>query len=207
MTSNRERARANEMAVLTAVGEMGWLSTSQAARWVWSESTMHVATNKASAVLRRLTEQGYLLCRQNALGVRVFILTTSGAIRANGDRGPAYRAGYKLSQLDCYRQQLVFDFLVSMRSRGFVCTGPAGLRRALSTGALLDTELRGADALVCDAEQGTLLPVLVVRSLNVGVIKKAIRLEDVAGGLQLLGQVGLLAQFRRQMIQERNAAQ
>lgn len=199
MLSNRKQAQANELAVLTGVGEVGWLSTSQAARWVWPASTLHVGTNKAAAVLARLTEQGHLLCRLNALGVRVFVLTTKGALRANTVYGPAYCAGYKLSQLDSYRQQQIVEFLLSMRAQGHTCTGPAGLRRAIMTGAVLDCDLQGADALIQDCQTGALFPALLVRSLNLNVVAKAIRLKSVNGSLHLFGSDGLVRQFERAM--------
>jgi len=199
MQSNRERAQANELAVLTGIGEVGWLSTSQAARWVWPASTLHVGTNKAAAVLARLAKQGYLLCRVNALGVRVFVLTTKGAIRANSVYGPAYRAGYKLSQLDSYRQRAILEFLLAMRAQGHACTGPAGLRRAIATGAVLDGGWEGADALIQNRETGALFPALFVRSLNLNVVAKAIRIKSVNGSLHLFGCGALVRQFERAM--------
>lgn len=209
MLSNREQARANELAVLSAVGEVGWLSTSQTARWVWPASTLHVATNKATAVLARLTDQGCLLRRVNAMGVRVFVLTTKGALRANSGYGPAYRAGYKLSQLDTYRQKQIVDFLLFIRAQGHSCTGPAGLRRAIATGAVLDGGWQGADALIQDCDTGALFPALLVRSLNLNVVAKAIRIKRVNGSLHLFGNDALVRQFERAMAklqrEERNA--
>ncbi len=199
MPSNQDKARANELAILTAIGEVGWLSTSQVARWVWPASTLHVATNKAAAALRRLTNQGYLLCRQNALGVRVFVLTTSGALRANGDGWPAYRAGYKLSQLNCYRQQLIVEFILQMLAKGHVCAGPAGLREAIATRAIIEDDFRGADALIQDNEMNVTTPVLVVHSLSHSVVKKAVCLKKVSGVIHLLGHPVLIRQFEKEM--------
>jgi len=199
MTSNAARAKANEQAVLVAVGEVGWLSTAQIACWVWPRSSHHVATNKASLVIQRLVAQGLLLRRTNSTGNGVFILTTKGAVQANGLDGPAYGAGYKLSQLDGYRQRLVVECLLRMRERGYQCTGPAGLRRALLTGALIDDSLRGADALVHLHDAQGLLPILVVRSLNKSVLEKALRLRDASGCLHLLGHPGLIRQVERSL--------
>lgn len=200
MTSNRERARANELEVLTAIGEVGWLSTTQVAAWVWTASTLHVATNKAALVLARLADDGFVIRRNSAVGVGVYVLTTKGAGRANSVHGPAYRAGYKLSQLDCLRQKLVVDFLLITRARGDVCMGPAGLRRGIATGAVPQDDWQGADALVQDGADKVFAPVLIVRSLNLNVVVKAIRLKAVTGRVHLVGNPHLVRQFERSML-------
>jgi hypothetical protein len=200
MLSNRARARANELEVLSAIGEMGWLSTAQIAAWVWKASTLHVATNKASLVLARLTEEGLLLRRESAVGIGVFVLTMKGALRANSVHGPAYRAGYKLSQLDCYRQKLIVNFLISMRLQGHVCVGPAGLRRAMALGLILEGDWQGADALIQNCLDSVFEPVLVVRSLNLNVVEKAIRLKAGSGRLHLVGNSMTVRLFERAML-------
>jgi hypothetical protein len=133
------------------------------------------------------------------MGVRVFVLTTKGALRANSEYGPSYRAGYKLSQLDTYRQRQIVDFLLFMRAQGHTCVGPAGLRQAIATGALLNGDWQGADALIQDRETGMLIPALLVRSLNLNVVDKAVRLKQADGSLRLFGDDALVRQFERAM--------
>jgi hypothetical protein len=89
-----------------------------------------------------------------------------------------------------------------MRAQGNTCAGPAGLRNAIATGALLDVEFQGADGLFRTTPTAEFTPILVIRNLHIGVVKKAIRLSKVTGQLKLLGPNSLVRLFEKEMLKE-----
>lgn len=206
MISTREQGQKNALAALQAVGEVGWLSATQIAQWVWGLGCGHSGRVLADRLVARLQEEGLLLARKGADGRRRFVLTELGAAVANGDTGPSYRKGYKLSQLDDYKQRMTVDYLLTMKDRGCVVSGRAGIRQAILTGALPDDQLRDADGYVHSDERGKSVAVLVVRNTGLGLVKKAIRLEDAADRLELLGYAAIQEQFRKEMKRVRREA-
>ena len=68
MESNAVRARRNEDRVLIAVGLVGWLTVAQVAAWVWPDSGMHSATNRAAEVPARLSAGRLLMRRKSGTG-------------------------------------------------------------------------------------------------------------------------------------------
>lgn len=195
---NIERGRQNENQMLTAIGLVGWLSTAQAAAWVWPTSGKHSATNRAAEVLARLTRQRFLMRRKSGAGVWCYLLTNTGAARANAAyQADAFRAGYDLSMHDVYRQSAIVTYLLSLAAE--VKMGPAGIRGAVRCGLVHDETLMEADAISWDPDLCAWRAALVARTLHPDVLAKARRLRAAAGHLQLLGPDYLLPQFERAM--------
>lgn len=194
MNPNMQRARQVEDEALQAIGFVGWLTTAQVAAWVWPDSGQHSARNRATEVLGRLLEQRLVLRRHTVLGAWAYLLTNSGAARANVAVDlDVCRHGYDLSHLDVYKQGAVVAYLLAQN--GVYRFGPAGVRGAVRCGfAQVDT-LRQADALTWDPDLGGWAAAIVVRSLHVELQAKARRLRTVAARLELLGPPGIVRQF------------
>ncbi|WP_295997995.1 hypothetical protein [Rugamonas sp.] len=201
MNSNSAKARENEMRVLQAIGLVGWLSASQLAKWVWGEENLHSARVSADKVLKRLQTNGLVLRRDSALGVYVYVLTSTGAIQANeGVKVPLFKDGYDLSQLDVGRQGPAVDYLTAQHRIGKTVLGAASLRKALRDGVVMGKGWAGADGLVFDSETGMQRAVLVVRNMHPELIKKAKRIKEEVGELELLGSAGILKAFRKELL-------
>jgi len=74
--SGREVARVNELNCVIAVSKWGHLRIQELARAVWPKAKF--AEQLAARTVRRLTKQGLLLERRNALGGRSLCLTRAG---------------------------------------------------------------------------------------------------------------------------------
>jgi hypothetical protein len=200
MTSNKEKARANELTTLQAIGLVGWLSASQVAHWVWGRENPHSARVSADRVLKRLQDDALIMRRASGTGVFVYVLTKRGAAVANGSLTvPLFRAGYDLSQLDVARQAPAVEYLAEQRHAGNTVLGLAAVRKGMEVGLLKSKALKGADGVVVDHETGQQRAVLVVRNVHPELVKKAKRLKKVYGSLELVGDVGLLRSFQREM--------
>jgi hypothetical protein len=194
MNPNMKRARDNEDQALQAIGLVGWLTTAQVAAWVWPDSGEHSARNRATEVLGRLLEQGFVLRRHTGLGAWAYLLTHSGAARANVCLDMILcRPGYDLSQLDGYKQGTIVAYLLAQK--GVFRMGPAGARGAVRCGFVEVETLRQADALTWDPYAGGWVAAIVVRSLHTELLAKARRLRKVAERLELLGPPGIVHQF------------
>lgn len=173
----------------------------QVAKWVWGAEKPHSARVSVDRVLTRLLQQSLVMRRERALGVFVYVLTNAGAIRANeGVKIPLFRDGYDLSQLDVGRQAPAVEYLTAQHWLGGTVLGVASIRKAMKVGLINGNALAGADGLVLDNETGEKRAVLVVRNTHPGLVKKARRIKMAAGDLELLGSVGLLKAFRKEML-------
>lgn len=74
--SGRDVARSNELSCVIAVSKWGHLRIQEIARAVWPKAKF--AEQLAARTVRRLTKQGLLLERRNALGGRSLCLTRAG---------------------------------------------------------------------------------------------------------------------------------
>lgn len=196
MNPNVQKARQNELQLLLAVGVVGWLTTAQAAAWVWHDKGQHAARNRAGETVLRLLRSGHLLRRQTPTGVWAHVLTHAGAARANEALTfDLCRPGYDLSQLDVLRQRLIVEYLLARPEP--LRLGPAGVRGAVRTGGMIDdSRLQHADALTRSAD-GVWTPAMVARSLHPALIAKARILRAAAGfRLVVLGHPYLVRQFR-----------
>lgn len=197
MEANAVRARRNEDQALVAIGLVGWLTVAQVAAWVWPDSGKHSATNRAAEVLARLSASRLLMRRKSGTGVWGYLLTNTGAARANGVyQEDAFRAGYDLSLLDAYRQSAIVTYLLAQAVD--VKLGPAGVRGGVRCD-LVDPALAEADALAWDSTLCAWRAALLVRTLHPEVLAKARRVRAAAGHFQLLGPHHLVQQFRKAM--------
>lgn len=195
MNPNMQRARQVEDEALQAIGFVGWLTTAQVAAWVWPASGQHSARNRATEVLGRLLEQKLVLRRHTVLGAWAYLLTNSGAARANVAADlDVCRHGYDLSHLDVYKQGAVVAYLLA-QEKGVYRMGPAGVRGAVRCGFVEVDTLRQADALTWSSELHGWVAAIVVRSLHTDLLAKARRLRKVAARLDLLGPPGIVRQF------------
>lgn len=196
MNPNMQRARQVEDEALQAIGAVGWLTTAQVAAWVWPASGQHSARNRAGEVLGRLLEQKLVLRRHTVLGAWAYLLTHSGAARANVAMDlDVFRHGYDLSHLDLYKQSAVVTYLLAHKGEGVYRMGPAGVRGAVRCGFVEVDTLRQADALTWSSELHGWVAAIVVRSLHTDLLAKARRLRGVAARLDLLGPPGIVRQF------------
>ena len=197
MDSNTARARKNENQALIAIGLVGWLTIAQVAAWVWPASNKHSATNRAAEVLARLTASKLLMRRTSATGSWGYLLTNTGAARANeAFTEDVFRAGYNLSMLDAYRQSSIVAHLLDQDAS--VKMGPAGVRGGVRCG-MVNSALAEADALAWDPDLCDWRAALLVRTLHLDVLAKARRVRAAAGHFQLLGPHYLVQQFGRAM--------
>lgn len=197
MEANAVRARRNEDKVLVAVGLVGWLTVAQVAAWVWPDSGKHSATNRAAEVLARLSARCQLMRRKSGTGVWGYLLTNTGAARANAAyEEDAFRSGYDLSLLDSYRQSAIVAYLLNQAVD--VKLGPAGVRGGVRCG-MVDPALVEADALAWDSELCAWRAAVLARTLHPEVLAKARRVRAAAGHFQLLGPSYLVHQFERAM--------
>lgn len=197
MNPNIERARNNEDQALMAIGLVGWLTIAQVAAWVWPASGKHSATNRAAEVLARLAAGRLLMRRQSGTGVWAYLLTNTGAARANhAYQAEAFRAGYDLSMLDGYRQSAITTHLLGQAAD--IKMGPAGVRGGVRCG-LVNAAVAEADALAWDPDLCDWRAALLVRTLHPEVLAKARRVRAAAGHLQLLGPGHLVQQFAKAM--------
>jgi hypothetical protein len=194
MNPNMQRARENEDQAIKAIGLVGWLTTAQVAAWVWPDSGQHSARNRATEVLGRLLEQRLVLRRHTGLGAWAYLLTHTGAARANVALDMVLcRPGYDLSQLDGYKQETIVAYLLAQKD--VFRMGPAGVRGAVRCGYVEAETLRQADALTWDPFSGEWVAAIVVRSLHTELLAKARRLRKAARRLELLGPPGIVHQF------------
>ncbi|CDG86151.1 hypothetical protein GJA_5564 [Janthinobacterium agaricidamnosum NBRC 102515 = DSM 9628] len=183
--------------MLVAVGLVGWLTVAQVAAWVWPDSGKHSATNRAAEVMARLLSGRLLMRRKSGTGVWGYLLTNTGAARANAAyEEDAFRAGYDLSMLDTYRQAAIVGYLLTQAAD--VKLGPAGVRGGVRCG-LVESALAEADALTWSPELCAWRAALLVRNLHPEVLAKARRVRAAAGHFQLLGPPHLVQQFGRAM--------
>jgi hypothetical protein len=205
--NNQQRARANELETLVAIGQIGWLNASQVASWVWPASSAHSARVSADKVLKRLLSTGLIKQRSSGKGLQVYVLTRTGAAQANecarGRYGlredvALFRDGYSLSQLDDERQRLAAEYLGKQHNAGNMIFGGGMLRRAIEDG-FVDEQLKGADGYVIDRETQEAHTVLVVRNLHQELVSKAARLKEASGALRLIGQPGFVKAMEKEL--------
>lgn len=198
MNPNIQKARQYEDQTLIAVGLVGWLTTAQVAAWLWPGADKHCATNKAAKALTRLTAAGLLMRRKSGVGVWAYLLTRTGAVRANhAYEMPAFRPGYDLSMLDVYRQSAIVDYLLAHQAD--IKLGPAGVRGWARCGLLDALAQADADALTWSPDTCSWHAALLVRSLHTDVLAKARRVRAASGSLRLLGSPYVVAQFEKAM--------
>lgn len=135
--NTRLKGISNELEVLKALANCGWLTTNLLAQWVWCDSSLKTGINKAQQITRRLLLNGEILARVTLAGPKAWILTQRGALRINDSlvqlgfaKGWAHH-GYAISTLQHLKQILVVQALIKYRVDGFAAVGKAGIRAGL----------------------------------------------------------------------------
>lgn len=135
--NNKFKAAQNEIEILKALANNGWMTTRLIALWVWNKSNEHVAVNKAQLVLKRLQNKRQIIARPTPVGTRAWILTSAGVDRINAalveegaHRGWAHH-GYDLSTLHYRKQVDIIEYLIEKRKQGFDVFGKAALRAGI----------------------------------------------------------------------------
>lgn len=180
MNTNKRRAAQNELEVLKALANCGWMITRQIASWVWTDSTKHVAINKAQLVLKRLAAKKQVLERQTPVGVKAWVLTEPGADRVNAElegqgysRGWAHH-GYDLSTLHFQKQITVAEYLIEHRMAGLAVVGKAGLRAGL-----LHEQFQEFDAVTVNFDSDYTTGVLVVSNSAESTLDRIARCRGI----------------------------
>ena len=180
MNINKLKAAQNELEVLKALANCGWMITSHIASWVWTDSAKHVGINKAQLVLTRLAEKKEVLERQTPVGIKAWILTEPGAARVNAElesqgysRGWAHH-GYDLSTLHFQKQITVVEYLIAHRIAGLAVVGKAGLRAGL-----LDKQFKEFDAVTVNFDSDYTTGVLVVSNSAESTLDRIARCRGI----------------------------
>lgn len=195
--NTREIAKHNELEVLKALANCGWMTTSMLARWVWLNSSVHVANNKAQLVLKRLVAKKLVLERQTTAGVKTWVLTQPGADLVNKTFERAWaQHGYDISTLHMSKQMLITNFLIEQRQYGREVIGKAGIRAGLVHESLSD-----CDAVVLDGDYT--FAVLVVSNSRTTTVERVARLEKVCE-TSLIGDSHLITRVRKELEQWRS---
>ena len=161
--NNFEIAKNNELEVLKAIANCGWVSTNMLARWVWCNSNLKTGINKAQQVTKRLISRGEILRRVTISGPSAWVLTEHGAQRLNDSlrqngfkRGWAHH-GYDISTLQYLKQNLIVEQLTKYRTAGYAAVGKAGIRAGL-----VSAEYRSLDGVVVNISDGYTIGLLFV---------------------------------------------
>lgn len=202
--NNRIKAAENEVEALKALANCGWLTTRLVALWVWTDSTPHVAINKAQLVLKRLAKKKQVLGRETPVGMKAWVLTGTGADRVNMEleaqgysRGWAHH-GYDLSTLHFQKQITVVEYLVQQRKAGLAVVGKAGLRAGL-----LPEKFKDFDAVTVNFDSDYTQGVLVIGNSTEGMQDRVARCEGICD-VQLIGDP-LIIRGLRKKLRARNA--
>jgi len=180
MNTNKLKAAQNELEVLKALANCGWMITSQIAGWVWTDSEKHTAVNKAQLVLKRLAIKKQVLERETPIGVKAWILTEIGAERVNlmleaegYSRGWAHH-GYDLSTLHYQKQITVVAYLIEQRKAGLAVVGKAGLRAGL-----LPEKFKDFDAVTVNFNSDYTTGVLVIGNCAESTLDRILQAEAI----------------------------
>lgn len=188
MNINKQKAAQNELEALKALANCGWMTTRLIALWVWTESTQHVAINKAQILLKRLGARKQVLERETPIGMKAWILTDTGAKRVNAEleelgfsRGWAHH-GYDLSTLHFQKQITIVEYLIEQRKAGLAVVGKAGLRAGL-----LPEKFKDFDAVTVNFDSGYTKGVLVIGNSSEGMQNRVARCESICNEVKLIG--------------------
>ncbi len=188
MNINKQRAAQNELETLKALANNGWMTTRLVALWVWTESTPHVAINKAQILLKRLGAKKQVLEGETPVGMKAWILTDTGADRVNAElqeqgysRGWAHH-GYDLSTLHFQKQITIVEYLIEQRNAGLAVVGKAGLRAGV-----LPKRFKDFDAVTVNFESGYTKGVLVIGNSSEGMQDRVARCEGICNEVKLIG--------------------
>jgi hypothetical protein len=199
VNTNKIKAAENEMEALKALANCGWLTTRLIALWVWTDSTPHVALNKAQLVLKRLAKKKQILERETPVGMKAWVLTDTGADRVNAvleaqgySRGWAHH-GYDLSTLHFQKQITVVEYLIQQRKAGLAVVGKAGLRAGL-----LPEKFKDFDAVTVNFDSGYTQGVLVIGNSSEAMQDRVARCEGICD-VTMIGDPIIIRGLRKKL--------
>ncbi|WP_338754852.1 hypothetical protein [Ralstonia sp. RRA.1] len=203
-SNTREAGKAREIETLKAIGLCGWMTTRTIALWVYTDSTLHVATNKAQLVLKRLKLAEEVKSRKLANGYTAWILTRKGADRVNleleaegYEKGWAHH-GYDAGTLDYVRHITTIEFLAQKRREQDIAgaVGKAGLRAGLVP------EFKECDGAYITYKNGcyTVVGVLAITNARGAIVDKLRRLKAQKLKIDLAGEPRIIATVRRREV-------
>jgi hypothetical protein len=197
--NNKEKAAQNELEALKALANCGWLTTRLVGLWVWTDSTNHVAVNKAQLVLKRLAKKKQILERDTPVGMKAWVLTATGAERVNAEleaqgysRGWAHH-GYDLSTLHFQKQMTAVEYLIQQRKAGLAVVGKAGLRAGL-----LPEKFKDFDAVTVNFDTSYTQGVLVIGNSNEAMQDRVARCEGTCD-VHLIGDPIIIRGLRKKL--------
>lgn len=187
------------MEALKALANCGWLTTRLIALWVWTDSTPHVALNKAQLVLKRLAKKKQILERETPVGMKAWVLTDTGADRVNAvleaqgySRGWAHH-GYDLSTLHFQKKITVVEYLIQQRKAGLAVVGKAGLRAGL-----LPEKFKDFDAVTVNFDSGYTQGVLVIGNSSEAMQDRVARCEGICD-VTMIGDPIIIRGLRKKL--------
>ena len=134
-TNNKQKSEMNQDCVLIQIAKFGWLTTSHIARLCFADAkNLHSATTIAQKTIRRLLDKKLISKKENRGGINCFVLTRTGADRANyifENRGEACIAGhgFDLSALNVEQKERIVEAAVNFKKNGFEAVPRHELKR------------------------------------------------------------------------------
>ena len=201
-------AAERELDGLQAIATNGWLTTRHLGLWVYRDSTEHVASNKASLLLKRLAYKKEVKKCDTCNGIAAWILTKRGAGRLNEileARGanPYAHHGHDIGFLDWSRTITTVEHLVKqIRDKSKLVVGAVG-RAGIRSGE------GGKQYADCDGfyflddsffkDSYTVIGVLGITNAREGVQSKLRRLLAQNIKIDLAGDPRLVATLRERV--------
>lgn len=134
-TTNKERSDLNKNIILVEVAKFGWLTTTHIAKLCFSNAkNQHSATTTAQRTINKLLDQKLISKKTNRAGINCFVLTRTGADRANSlleETGePAIAGhGFDLSTLNTEQKNRIVEACANFRKNGFATVPRQELQR------------------------------------------------------------------------------
>lgn|GEM_PF-5027413 len=196
---NHAKARENEIEVLKAISNTGWMTTSLAGSWQWIESSKKVGDKKALDVLTRLLERGLVFKKMTPRGSAAWVLTRLGADIVNSHleeigATPWAHHGYEISPLHYQHHIDIVKYLVSKRKQGLAVLGKAQLRSKHIPKALAEF-----DAMTVEIESNYTVGVLSVSNCADSTQDRIVRLRKLCNELQLIGDPLIIRGLQRKL--------
>lgn len=195
--NTQERGKQNELEVLKALANCGWMTTRLLALWVWSDSDLHTGINKARQVLARLEAARQVLRRDTLVGAAAWVLTAGGSQRVNDwllakgfSRGWAHH-GYDLSTRMYAKHLAVIAHLAMKRKDGLAAIGRAGIRAGL-----VGAEFADFDGVIVEVESRYTKGVLYVSHCHDEIQQRAKRLARICE-LDMIGEPQLIRRLQK----------
>lgn len=134
-TTNKERSENNKNTVLVEIAKFGWLTTTHIAKLCFKDAkNMHSATTTAQRTINKLLDQKLLSRKANRAGINCFVLTRTGADKANSileeNGDPAIAGhGFDLSTLNTEQKDRIVEACANFRKNGFTTVSRHELQR------------------------------------------------------------------------------